>query len=170
MSDIDEKLVEAVAQVNGNRNKRTSRKKSEDTNDLPEVSDAAKFKKFVSSAKCCINKNGKIYLLAEAWQYIMDLKNLRVNTVCTEERVPLTNGEYRLVVSCQATIYDENNKIVSTGIMQASSDEEFLSDKPAYAVYGLSQTRAISRAMRNRYGYLARACGFEAVPVEEINS
>ena len=59
---------------------------------------------------------------------------------------------------------------IARSMMTARADEEWLKDKPEYAVYGMAQTRAISRAARNVFGWVALEAGFEAVPWEEINS
>lgn len=127
-------------------------------------------KTFVNSTGLAKTANGKQYLLAEAWQYVLALKNLSVNTLCTEDTVAGKDGHKPVTtVTCIATLYDENGKVVSSGTMTAKSSERFLKDKPAYAVYGMAQTRAISRAARNKFGYIARACGFEATPFEEIS-
>ena len=132
--------------------------------DSEDLNDATKFKKFVEANKLATEFDGKTYLLAEAWQYIVALKNLFIETVVDTHRTPEI-----VRVTVKATL-KEGSSVVSEGVMQASSEEKWLKDKSAYAVYGLAQTRAISRAVRNRFGYLARACGFEAVPFEEIYS
>lgn len=49
------------------------------------------------------------------------------------------------MVTTQCVVTDENDNVVADGVMQARSDEPWLSDKPEFAVYGMAQTRAISR-------------------------
>lgn len=127
--------------------------------------DASKFKKFVESAKLAITigDDGKKYLLAEAWQYIIAMKQLNLECICTESHYNSV-----LAVTCICTLRDADDKVVSTGMMTASSNEEWLKDKGQYAMYGMAQTRAISRAVRNRYGYIARACGYDTTPFDEM--
>ena len=173
MSTTDEAMLNATATVNRNRKPTApkTRKPSAPKNDVPpafedkstDSNDAEKFKKFVNATALALDKDGKIYLMAEAWQYIMVLKNLNCRCTCAEQRF-----SNKLVVSCECTLYNSEGKTVSSGMMQASSEESWLKDKDDFAVFGMAQTRAISRAVRNKYGYLARACGFQATPWDEM--
>ncbi len=172
----DEAMLNATATVNRVRKPvtRTAPKvESEPKIEVPqdafedksaEKNDATKFRNFVNATGLALTKDGKVYLLAEAWQYIMVLKGLNCRCTCTEQRF----SNNKLIVSCECTLYNSEGKTVSSGMMQAGSDEDWLKDKDAFAVYGMAQTRAISRAVRNKYGYLARACGFQAVPWDEM--
>lgn len=178
--EIEKAMKTAVASVNSNSKRPTRRvpvkaqnsatatiSVSTDSTQLKCIDDdVSKLKAFVDGAGLAIRKaDGKAYLLAEAWQYIMVLKNLTARCECVDSR----DEKDVLTVTVQCIITDENDNVVTDGVMQAKSDEPWLADKPEFATYGMAQTRAISRAMRNRYGYLAKACGFQATPVEEIS-
>lgn len=178
ITEIDKAMETAVASVNNKRSTPTRRVPVK-TQNTPTATisvstnstqpkcvddDVSKLKAFVDGAGLAIKKDNRAYLLAEAWQYIMVLKNLTARCECVDTR----DEKGALIVTAQCIITDENDNVVADGVMQARSDEPWLSDKPEFAVYGMAQTRAISRALRNRYGYLARACGFQATPVEEI--
>nr|DAS05681.1 MAG TPA: hypothetical protein [Caudoviricetes sp.] len=178
ITEIEKAMETAVASVNSKRPTRRVPVKNQNsptatisvsTNSTqPKCvdDDVSKLKAFVDGAGLAIKKaDGKTYLLAEAWQYIMVLKNLTAR--CEYEDSRDEKGVLTVTVECDIT--DENDNVVSDGVMQARSDEQWLSDKSEFAVYGMAQTRAISRALRNRYGYLARACGFQATPLEEIS-
>lgn len=178
--EIEKAMKTAVASVNSNSKRPTRRvpvkaqnsatatiSVSTDSTQLKCIDDdVSKLKAFVDGAGLAIKKaDGKTYLLAEAWQYIMVLKNLTARCECVDSR----DEKGVLTVTIQCIVTDKDGEVVADGVMQAKSDEPWLSDKPEFAVYGMAQTRAISRALRNRYGYLARACGFQATPVEEIS-
>ena len=172
--DTDKAMLKATAAVNKKRRPviKNTEKKSEPNSGVPQQvfddksadkTDAEKFANFVNATGLALTKDGKVYLLAEAWQYIMVLKGLNCRCTCVEQRF-----EKKLIVSCECSLFNSEGKTVSSGMMQASSNETWLSDKDEFAVYGMAQTRAISRAVRNKYGYLARACGFQAVPWDEM--
>lgn len=178
ITEIEKAMETAVASVNSKRpTRRVPVKTQNNATATISVStgstqpkcvddDVSKLKAFVDGSGLAIKKaDGKTYLLAEVWQYIMVLKNLTARCECVDTR----DEKGVLVVTAQCIVTDENDNVVADGVMQARSDEQWLSDKPEFAVYGMAQTRAISRALRNRYGYLARACGFQATPVEEIS-
>ena len=175
--EIEKAMKTAVASVNGKRPTHRVPVKAQNTptatisvstdSTQPKCvdDDVSKLKAFVDGAGLAIKKDNKAYLLAEAWQYIMVLKNLTARCECVDSR----DEKGVLTVTIQCIVTDKDGEVVADGVMQAKSDEPWLSDKPEFAVYGMAQTRAISRALRNRYGYLARACGFQATPVEEIS-
>lgn len=149
----DDAIVNAGKQVNKYLEDKAPTTKSE----------LQKFTAFVNKSNLALVKDGKQYLLAEAWQYIIDLKklNIQLSTKSSIEKGVLT-------VTCNVSLTDDKGNIVSQGVMGATHEEPFLRDKPAYAVYGQAQTRAISRAVRNKFGYIARACGFQACPADEL--
>lgn len=176
ITEIEKAMETAVASVNSKRPTRRVPVKNQNsptatisvsTNSIqPKCvdDDVSKLKAFVDGAGLAIKKaDGKTYLLAEAWQYIMALKKLNARCECTDSR----DEKGVLTVTVQCIITDKDGEVVADGVMQARSDEPWLADKPEFAAYGMAQTRAISRAMRNRYGYLARACGFQSTPIEE---
>lgn len=113
-------------------------------------------------------QNGKSkdrFLKAEAWQFIANIKGLIPSA--TAEGVYDNDGNLvRVIATCKII----NKECVELGksTMIASKSEEFLKDKPDYATYGMAETRAVTRAIRNIYGYLAVSAGFESVPYEEV--
>lgn len=136
----------------------------------PKASITQRFREFVNKNSLSGTIQKKNYLKAEAWQYLAHLLGLRVVTDCTalvnmHEPDPDKNF---LGVKCYCSLYDKDGRVVGSGTMTAQCREAFLENKDDYAVYGMAQTRAISRAMRNSYGWIARDAGYEATPWDEI--
>lgn len=137
------------------------------------LTDAEKLVRFVNKNGLALNKNGKTYLLAEAWQFVCRLKGL---TPSFESSAEIENTQdkngtsiryYSVTTTCR--LLDKNGVERTRSTIIATSLEQFLKDKPAYAVWGMSETRALSRAVRNVYGYIARDAGYQATPWEEID-
>lgn len=138
-----------------------------------EPSDAELLKAFVNKNGLALTKNGKNYLLAEAWQFVARLKGITPSFESASEIVSTADREGKelryLMVTTTCVLKDKDLREVSRSTIVATSLESFLKDKPAYAVWGMSETRALSRAIRNIYGYIARDAGYQATPWEEID-
>lgn len=133
----------------------------------------AKLKNYVTRHKLAMSKDNKNYLRAEAWQYLLALKGV---TPCFDSAAEVhtsraANGKdvRQYIVTTICELKNAEGKTISRAGMIASNYEKFLKDKPLYATWGMSQTRALSRAARNMFGYIAVGAGFEAVPWDEIN-
>lgn len=129
------------------------------------------FSKFVSThPQLVVSKDGKQYLRAEAWQYLLSQVGLIPSCECIT--MVHTNGqgeqEFKGVKVEVTLMRKEDGTPLSKSMMVARCEEDWLKDKAEYAVYGLAQTRAISRAARNVFGWVAVEAGFEAVPWEEM--
>lgn len=98
ITEIDKAMETAVASVNNNRPTRRVPVKAQNTptatisvstnSTQPKCvdDDVSKLKAFVDGAGLAIKKDNKAYLLAEAWQYIMVLKNLTARCECVDTR------------------------------------------------------------------------------------
>lgn len=149
----------------------------ENLNSVPIVSDQdaqdiAKLKNFVTRNKLALEREGKVYLRCEAWQYVIAMKGL---TPCFDSAAEVmvskgANGKdvRQYVVTTVCELKNKEGVTISRSMIMASNQEAFLKHKPLYATWGMSQTRALSRAARNIYGYLAVGAGFQAVPWEEL--
>lgn len=136
-------------------------------------SDAELLKAYVNKNNLALRDAGKIYLLAEAWQFVANLKDLvpsfeSASDIGETTKKDGTKLRYMTVTTTCRLIRKSDLQEVSRSTMVATSLEKFLQDKPAYAVWGMSETRAMARAVRNIYGYIARDAGFQATPWEEI--
>ncbi len=130
---------------------------------LKAVQDLASLKKFIEDNKLGLDDNGKKYVKVEVWQYLAQQHGL-IPTYLSEE---VSYGEtYGVKTTC--ILHNVQGAEISRSTMIACRDEDFLKDKDRFAVMGLSETRAFARAVKNIYGYLLVALGFNATPWEEI--
>lgn len=131
-----------------------------------------KLKAFVNKHNLALERGGKLYLRAEAWQYLANLLGLHPAfdsaAEVMESRAPNGKDFRQYVVTTGCTLYDKDQHEVGRAMMIASNHEPFLRGKELFATWGMSQTRAFSRAMRNIYGYLVLAAGYQALPWEEL--
>lgn len=124
------------------------------------------FKKFVNATGTAIKKpDGGTYLKAEAWLYLAKLKGLTPSLDVSPHRD--TTGKL-LWVDAVCHLLDIDGIEISKSAMMASKSEQFLKGLDDYAVYGMAETRAITRAVRNVYGYVAKGAGFESTPAIEM--
>lgn len=136
------------------------------TPQVKEMSEFDSFKAYVNSAGLAIKKpDGSVYLKAEAWLYLAHLKEV----VPSVEVIPVY-GDFGHIIRCTAVckLFDKDGEEVSQAAMIASKDEAFLKDLDDYAVVGMAETRAITRCLRNVYGYVAKGAGFESTPAVEM--
>lgn len=164
-ANAEQAMSEAAEQVNN--------LSSEPVLDDQDAKDIAKLKVYVRDNKLALEREGKTYLRAEAWQYILAMKHLTPTFESVSEvyeSVGQNGKKYRqYIVTTVCELRNADGNTVSKATMLASNYETFLKGKPLYATWGMSQTRALSRAVRNVYGYIAVGAGFQAVPWEEIN-
>lgn len=131
-----------------------------------------RLKNFVNEHNLALERGGKRYLKAEAWQYLANLLGLHpaFDSAAEVMESRSQNGkdfrQYVVVTGC--TLYNKKQQEVGRATMIASNHEPFLKGKQLFATWGMSQTRAFSRAMRNIYGYLVLAAGYQALPWEEL--
>lgn len=106
--------------------------------------------------------DGKSYVKAGVYQYLAYLIGITPSFQFEDE----SSSEE---VWCTCIIYDDDtDKEITRTTMYADKEEKFLQDKPDYAVIGMAQTRAFVRAMKNLYGFLIEAAGYQAIAIEEI--
>ena len=176
---LEKVLDEAADEINKKKpvksNKKTSIKKATMDElvktEKVEVNNETKsefedFRKFVNATGTAIKKaEGGVYLKAEAWLYLAKLKGLTPSLEITQHR----NVNGKLVwVDAICRLLDVDGIEISKSAMMASKEEAFLKDLDDYAVYGMAETRAITRAIRNVYGYVAKGAGFESTPAIEM--
>lgn len=109
-----------------------------------------------------VTYDGKSYVKAGVYQYLAYLVGLTPS-------FQFEDNSTQEEVWCTCIIYDdETDKEITRTTMYADKEEKFLQDKPDYAVIGMAQTRAFVRAMKNVYGFLIEAAGYQAIAIEEI--
>lgn len=116
-------------------------------------------KEYATTTGNVVHNNGRNYVTNAVWQFIASATGLVPSFECVKE------GD---AVVCTCTLYNRQQVEISKSTMMASKDESFLKEKDMFAVFGMAQTRALSRAVRNIYGYLVEQAGFQSTPLEEI--
>lgn len=121
-----------------------------------------KIRAFADRTHNVVTIDGKSYVKAGVYQYLTYLLGI---TPSFEFEPESTQEE----VWCTCRLYnDDDGGEVTHTTMYADKKELFLRDKPDYAVLGMAQTRAFVRAMKNVYGFLIEAAGYQAIAIEEI--
>lgn len=121
-----------------------------------------KIRTYANKTHNIVTYDGKSYVKAGVYQYLTYLLGI---TPSFEFEPESTQEE----VWCVCTLYDdESGREITRTTMYADKKELFLRDKPDYAVLGMAQTRAFVRAMKNVYGFLIEAAGYQAIAIEEI--
>lgn len=167
--NITKEMQTAASSINAKRSIDTVKKPVSKPNMSEDAILQKRFQSFVrrtdsAVATAVTTRSGetieKVYLKAEAWLFVISLFNLNVDV-----QMDMVGGNTAIA---NVKLKNRDGEIVSSGVMSASSDEDWLKDKPKYAVIGLAQTRAISRAVRNKYGWFVRLCGYETTPDDEM--
>jgi len=139
---------------------------------------AKKLQDFVDKQQLSIEIAGKRYVLMEGWQFVAALDNVipkvvRVENLSEEYEETLPNGQIvkrkEIKWLAEVEVYDKNGNVISKGFGLASSKEAKRKGQDEYAILSMAQTRAIAKALRNRYGWLMKLAGYEPTPAEEID-
>lgn len=123
---------------------------------------AKKIRAFADTTHNVVTTDGKSYVRAGVYQYIASLTEVIPVFDFTEE-----STQHEVWCICTLRHKSDNSELTHT-TMYASKEEDFLKDKPDFAVLGMAQTRAFVRAMKNVYGYLVELAGYQSVAIEEI--
>lgn len=121
---------------------------------------ASKVKTFAERTHNVVTLDGKTYIRVGAYQYLAHLMNIVPDFDFDPES---TSTE----VFCVCKLFKDGDYL-SSATMYADKTEEFLRDKPDFAVLGMAQTRAFARAMKNIYGFIMESAGYQSVSVEEV--
>ncbi len=70
--------------------------------------------------------------------------------------------------SSTARLY-KGDKVVGVGYAICSSKEALKKSFDEYAILSMAQTRSISKAYRNKIGFIMKLAGFQATPAEEMH-
>lgn len=165
MDDLTTKLNKASDKINESAPKQVGTAANEE-------SIVSKFGKFCVANGMVMTLGGKQYLKAEAWQYLLSLLGIYPSCECLtlyeKEDGDSDKQKFVGVKVIVTLIRSKDMAEISKATMTARCEEAFLKDKDDFAVYGMAQTRAISRATRNLYGWIAVAAGYEATPYDEM--
>lgn len=113
---------------------------------------------------------GKEYLQVEAWLVIAEFAHCRA---VPEEAKPWVNADGELVgYTCRAVVKDAQGIEVGSGESSCGFDafpcRGRRGSEQDKAAKGAAQTWAISRALSNRFRYVALMAGFSPTPAEEM--
>lgn len=129
------------------------------------VAEMMSLKNFIEKNKLGVEEGNRKYVKVEVYQYIAQQKGL-LPTFLTEEGYR-DDKTYFCRTTC--ILRNVSGVEISRSTMLADKKEDFLKTLDDFAVMGLSETRALARAVKNIYGYLLTAIGYQATPLEEIN-
>ena len=151
---IDSRKVDVVV-------KPSAKKPAEGTEGKWEREMANRIRSFADKTHNVVTTDGKSYVRAGVYQYIARLAQVTPT-------FDFADNSTQHEVWCVCTLRKSDGTELSHTTMYASKEEEFLKDKPDFAVLGMAQTRAFVRAMKNVYGYLVELAGYQSVAIEEI--
>jgi hypothetical protein len=123
---------------------------------------ATALKKFVKEQGLMSNISGRDYVVVEGWQMLGMMLGVTPGKVNTR---PVEQGWEATV-----ELHDRNGRIIGQGDAECLETEKLWSKRDDYARKSMAQTRAIAKAFRNTFGFIAKAAGFEATPAEEMPS
>lgn len=103
---------------------------------------------------------GKEYVKVEGWQTLGSMLGVSAVVVGTRE---LDNG---FEATVEARTMD--GRVIGRADARCTRDESMWAKRDPYALQGMAQTRATSRALRGPLGHVVKLAGFEATAAEEI--
>jgi hypothetical protein len=128
---------------------------------------AETLKRFIAERKLYTTIGGKAYVHVEAWQFAGAAMGI-VPVVTSSERV-MTDDPNEIKYRASVELHRiDNDQIVGAGYAYSSNTESRKRNFEEYAVASMAQTRAVSKAFRNVFGWLMKVSGYEATPYEEM--
>lgn len=109
--------------------------------------------------------NGKRYLEFQHWQTIASFYHCTVSTGNAEPvEIAETSGFH-----AKATVIDDRTGLVIGGAEAfCMRDEPNWAKKPLYQLASMAQTRAASKALANKFRFVAVVAKYEGTPLEEL--
>ena len=120
---------------------------------------------FIKQTKLSIPIQNKQYIQVDGWQFLSISLNL--TPIITELQNLSNESEFKYQAKCE--LKNAANELVSVGFGICSNKEMKKRQFDEYAICSMAQTRAIGRAYRNRFGFIAKVAGFEPTPLEEMD-
>ena len=109
---------------------------------------------------------GRQYLKAEAWSFAARILSLGVET---DDPKPFTDTNNQPGYACRARVLDSDGRVLASASAICTRWEKRWTTADDFAIYSMSQTRAVGKAFRIALGALAQLAGFEPVSVEELD-
>lgn len=114
--------------------------------------------------KLVVSIQGREHVLVEGWTLLAGMMGHSVGT--TNTRPVEVNGSVGFIA--HAEVYDQHGNVVGSADGICTRGERSWANRDDYALSGMAQTRAISRAARQRFGFIVRLAGYEPTPAEEM--
>lgn len=134
-------------------------------NKLESVQEIAKgLVDFIKQTGLSVKIQGRQYIQVDAWQFLSIPLSLMPIITKVENIGDGTELKYR--AECELM---QDGVVISTGIGICSNKEYSKKKFDEYAICSMAQTRAIGKAYRNRFGFIAKLAGFEPTPMEEMD-
>jgi hypothetical protein len=121
---------------------------------------AGELKDFVRQQGLSVQIGDGEHFRVEAWQVVGMM--LGVTAILTETKKTGDKGW-----EAWAELHDRTGRKIGAGDGQCLRDEPRWRAAADHAVRSMAQTRAIGRAFRNTFGFIAKAAGYEATPAED---
>lgn len=120
---------------------------------------AGALKQFVKKQGLTVNIKGREYIEVGGWQMLGMMLGV----------VPVVTGTRRVDDGWEAVaeLRARDERVVGAGEAECLSTEKDWKSRDDYARRSMAQTRAIGKAYRNTFGFIAKAAGYEALPAEE---
>ena len=126
---------------------------------------AKELQKFVQDNKLTSAIQGKQFPNVEAWQFAGTLLGLSPMLETIEDKSTNTEIKWHATVAIQNV---HTGTIVGRGFATCSNKESTKRSFADYAICSMAQTRAVGKAYRLSLGWLMKAAGYEATPLEEM--
>jgi len=108
---------------------------------------------------------GKPHLYFEAWQTVAGFFSHSVNTF---DAMPVEVDGVK-GFKAKAVLFDRDGREVGGAEAYCMRDEKNWANKPSYQLASMSQTRAGSKAFREKFGWVAVLGGYAGTPAEEMD-
>jgi len=113
-----------------------------------------------------LKMNGKTYLYFEHWQTVAQFFGHSVGIDNTVEI--LKDGKNNGYIA-KSLLYNKDGVVVGGAEASCVRDEKSWLSKPDFQLRSMAQTRAMAKALRSRFGFVAVLAGLEATPAEEMD-
>lgn len=122
-------------------------------------------KDLIVSNKLYTQIQGKNYINVEGWQIV----GVFTGVMPVVEKVEnlSTDNEYKY--RAEVSLRDKDGNVVGGGMAICSNKEPGKTRFAEYAVCSMSQTRAVAKAYRLKFGCLLKIAGYETTPSEEMD-
>ena len=110
---------------------------------------------------------GQRYIGFSDWQTIGQFFH---HSVGTESTSPIEQGGKTIGWEAKAVLYNMDGVVVGGAEAACMRDEKNWATKPEFQLRSMAQTRAMAKALRSRFGFVAVLAGCSDTPAEEMSA